>query len=45
MSGLRVLWPDTKPNEEVMKTVEDLRQKGNFTEEELERLNMLSPGS
>ena len=40
MSGLRVIWPDAKPSEEVMKTVEDLRQKGNFTEEELERLKL-----
>ncbi|NCB67108.1 MAG: hypothetical protein EOM48_13215 [Bacilli bacterium] len=40
MAGLRVIWPDAKPSEEVMKTVEDLRQKGNFTEEELERLRL-----
>lgn len=37
MAGLRVLWPDAKPSEEVMKTVEDLKQEGNFTEEELEK--------
>lgn len=35
-----MIWPDAKPSEEVMKTVEDLRQKGNFTEEELERLKL-----
>lgn len=40
MAGLRVIWPDAKPSEDVMKTVEDLRQKGNFTEEELERLRL-----
>lgn len=40
MAGLRVIWPDAKPSEEVMKTVEDLKQEGNFTEEELERLKL-----
>ena len=40
MAGLRVLWPDTKPSEVVMKTVENLRQKRNFTEEELRRLQL-----
>lgn len=40
MPGLRVIWPEAKPSEEVMKTVGDLRQKGNFTEEELERLKL-----
>ncbi len=40
MPGLRVIWPEAKPSEEVMKTVEDLKQEGNFTEEELERLQL-----
>lgn len=40
MPGLRVIWPDAKPSDKVMETVEDLRQKGNFTEEELERLKL-----
>lgn len=40
MPGLRVIWPDAKPSDEVLKTVEDLRQEGNFTEEELERLKL-----
>ncbi len=34
--GLRVVWPDAKPSE-VLKAVEDLRQKRLCTEEELER--------
>lgn len=37
MAGLRVLWPDKKPNDEVLKTIDDLRQKGNYTAEELEK--------
>ena len=40
MAGLRVIWPDAKRSEEVMKTVEDIKQEGNFTEEELERLKL-----
>jgi hypothetical protein len=40
MPGLREIWPEAKPSEEVMKTVEDLRQEGNFTEEKLERLKL-----
>jgi hypothetical protein len=40
MPGLRVIWPDAKPSDEVLKTLEDLRQEGNFTEEELERLKL-----
>ncbi len=40
MPGLRVIWPDAKPSDEVLKTVEDLRQEGNFTEEELERFKL-----
>ena len=44
MPGLRVIWPEAKPSEEVMKTVEDLRQKGNFTEEELKRLKLYQIG-
>ena len=36
MPGLRVIWPDAKPIDEVLKAVEDLRQKGLYTEEELE---------
>jgi hypothetical protein len=28
MAGLRVIWPDAKPSEEVMKTVKDLRKNG-----------------
>ncbi|WP_332446614.1 hypothetical protein [Sphaerochaeta sp.] len=40
MSNLRVIWPDAKPSEAVTKTVESLRQKGNFSEEELTRIQV-----
>jgi len=40
MPGLRIIWPDAKPSDEVLKAVEDLRQKGHYSEEELERLKL-----
>jgi hypothetical protein len=40
ITGLRVIWPDVKPCEEVTKAVEDLRHKGNLTGKELERLQL-----